>query len=310
MALKQDLNYQNSALYKFLHKHRERIFKDRTKTPENTALFLLYLGFSLKDSTPYTKGFSEVEYLIENTFITALDILCKDDADEINQILRDYSDQIGLTKNKKPKRFDDEDIYQMVLLGKEIFPEKPLEKIYEKIESVTKISKSQIKKKYYSFIQLTKNKPILKEHYARNRTRREVSHHWTNLFDLDIGFLPTYKDFFLDMVSAIDEVLEHSYHHHLGYPKIDTPSALQDLIDFHNHLNINKKENPSGLITLHEISYKQPYYEFKYYRTELEKYYSSKAINKLPSLSFSDELEKEAVFFNFFEATKPKKSNT
>lgn len=88
MALKQDLNYQNSALYKFLHKHRERIFKDRTKTPENTALFLLYLGFSLKDSTPYTKGFSEVEYLIENTFITALDILCKDDADEIRAIVK------------------------------------------------------------------------------------------------------------------------------------------------------------------------------------------------------------------------------
>jgi hypothetical protein len=62
----------------------------------------------------------------------------------------------------------------MVLLGKEIFPEKPLEKIYEKIESVTKISKSQVKKKYYSFIQLTNNKPILKEHYARNKTQREV----------------------------------------------------------------------------------------------------------------------------------------
>ncbi|WP_219622326.1 hypothetical protein, partial [Vibrio parahaemolyticus] len=59
-------------------------------------------------------------------------------------------------RSKKPKRFDDEDIYQMILLGKEIFPEKSLEKIYEKIENVTKISKSQIKKKYYSFIQLTK----------------------------------------------------------------------------------------------------------------------------------------------------------
>ncbi|EML0277860.1 TPA: hypothetical protein KDY56_003811 [Vibrio parahaemolyticus] len=309
MEPNQNLTYQSSALYKFLHKHRERILKDRTKTPENTALFLLYLGFSLKDSAPDVKAFSELECLVEDTFITALDILCKDDADEISRILRDYSDQIGLTRSKKPKRFDDEDIYQMILLGKEIFPEKSLEKIYEKIENVTKISKSQIKKKYYSFIQLTEKQTKLTEYCARNKTRREILHYYTRVFDLEVSYLPTYKEFFLDMVSAIDEVITHSHDRDLDAPNIDTPSALQDLIDYRKHLDIKKKNTPKWLMKVNEARPKQDYYEFKYYRTELEKYYSSKVIDKLPSLSFSDNLEAEAVFFNFFEATKPIKSN-
>ncbi|TOB58462.1 hypothetical protein, partial [Vibrio parahaemolyticus] len=69
------LSYKDSALYKFVHKHRERILKDRTKTPENTALFLLYLGFSLIESAPNKRFYTELQYLIDDTFAAALDIL-------------------------------------------------------------------------------------------------------------------------------------------------------------------------------------------------------------------------------------------
>ncbi len=269
-----DLSYKNSALYKFVHKHRERILKDRTKTPENTALFLLYLGFSLIESAPNRRFYTELQYLIDDTFAAALDILCSENAEEINQIIRDYSNQLGLTKSKKPKKIDDEDIYRMVLLGKEIFPKKSLEKIYEKIENVTKItklSKSQVKKKYYSFIQLNKEQPELTLYRARNKSKREVYQHRMRIFELEVKFLPSYKDFFLDMASCIDEVLEHSQRHYLGFPSKETPSSIQSLMKFDNHLKLYKKSDYPRMTLFSHIGFSEEHNEFKRYRDNLRK---------------------------------------
>lgn len=307
-----DLSYKDSALYKFVHKHRERILKDRTKTPENTALFLLYLGFSLIESAPNKRFYTELQYLIDDTFAAALDILCSENAEEIHQIMRDYSDQLGLTKSKKPKKIDDEDIYRMVLLGKEIFPKKSLEKIYEKIANVTKItklSKSQVKKKYYSFIQLNKEQTELTLYKARNKSKREVHQNMIRIFEFDITFLSSYKEFFLDMVSCFDEVVEHSHLHYSGFPSKETPSSIQSLMNFDNHLKLYKKSDYPWMIRLSEIGFSERHNEFKRYRDNLRKYYSSQSINKLPSLSYSDDLEAEAVFSNFFLLTKPLKSD-
>lgn len=200
----------------------------------------------------------------------------------------------------------------MVLLGKEIFPKKSLEKIYEKIANVTKItklSKSQVKKKYYSFIQLNKEQTELTLYGARNKSKREVYQNSIRIFEFDITFLSSYKEFFLDMAACVDEVVEHSHRHYSGFPSKETPSSIQSLMRFDNHLKLYKKSDCPWITRLSRIGFSEEHNEFRRYRDNLRKYYSSQSINKLPSLSYSDDLEAEAVFSNFFSLTKPLKSN-
>ena len=111
------------------------------------------------------------------------------------------------------------------------------------------------------------------------------------------------------MVSCFDEVVEHSHLHYSGFPSKETPSSIQSLMNFDNHLKLYKKSDYPWMIRLSEIGFSERHNEFKRYRDNLRKYYSSQSINKLPSLSYSDDLEAEAVFSNFFLLTKPLKSD-